>query len=122
MLLVTDCRYLAVGGELTFQARGNFPDVFAEMAGYIQRYAVQTVVGLVDLVRIGEPALDVGFLPIGQTVGNGVEAVVNRLLVDVEAGLAFFVKEWDDRLVPHRLLHGIGVDDGAELVDGFFVL
>lgn len=63
-----------------------------------------------------ELALQVAALGITEVAGDLVEPAVDGLFVDVQFRHALFVEQWCHGFVLHRTLHGVGVDDGAELI------
>lgn len=121
MLLVADGRNFAVRGQLPLEFRVEVTNIILKMFGNVPGNQFNAVVGTVYGVLVVELTLDVGFLLVAEAVGDAFKPGVNSFLVDVQFRLALFIQEWAHRFILHRPLHGIGMDDGAEFADGFFL-
>ena len=76
----------------------------------------------IDGALFRELALQVTALCVAEIAGDLVEPTVDRFFVDVQLGHALFVEQRRHSLVLNGSLHGVRVNNGAELVGGLLVL
>ena len=120
--LVADRIQLAEHRHLPFQAQAQLLDVLAEMAGNIPGDQLDAVGRTVNRPLVGEFLLQVGALGSGKPGRDLLEPAVHRVLVNRQLGHPLLIEQRRHRFILHRLLHRVGMDDGAELVGRLLLL
>jgi len=77
--------------------------------------AIDRGLGLADLTVAGELSLEVRALIGGKGTADALKPGIDALAVHVLLNVPAFIKQRNDRPVPHSLIDGIDVDDTAEL-------